>query len=153
MLIYCPVTPMSLFNVTVSPCLEYLEYLNILCKLFCPFYRSFMNLLKSTNLCGIQPATPLHCENGTFILTLICLSFYWLFIHVKTSLLSQSNLAALLRDIAESPWNSMGAIINNICLQHTIVTEFKGLKLGGRTFLFKSWAISNVPYTPTCTLI
>lgn len=107
----------------VSPCLDYLEYLRILSKLFCPFYRSFMNLLKSTSLCGIQLVTSLHCEKGTLILTLYCLSFYWLFIHVKTCLLSQSNLAALLRDIVESLLEFHGNHINGISLQRLLLNS------------------------------
>jgi len=61
LLIYCPVTHMSFFNVIQSALVLNILNITTLSKLFCPFCRSFTNLLKSTILCGIQLVTSLHC--------------------------------------------------------------------------------------------
>lgn len=83
--------------------------------------------------------TSLYCENGLFVPTLCFLSFNWLFISAKTSLLSQSNFVSLVRDTVKSLLEFHEIYINGISWLCSLIIEFNNSKLGAQ--LFKRWVI------------
>lgn len=133
---YCPVTDMPFFSMTHS--VLNTSTISTTSKSYSvPF--TLASFLKSINLCGIQLMTSMYCENGSFIPILCFLSFHFLFVSVKTSLLSQSNFVSLVRDTVKSLLEFHEVYINGFSLLCTLVIEFNNSKLGawhlkGRVF-------------------